>query len=372
MIPLLWLSVLYAVGLLALMLAAAYGFGGFILSRLQLQLSLHAGESAFFALALGLGMLSLSTLLLGSLGLLFTQSAWALLLVGLIVAWRTTAWRQRLPLRPRLALRWPTSGQFRNPLAWFSFLLIMVLLWSLLFAFFGHALLPPLDYDEVAYHLALPKLYIEHHRIVYVPFILQSNWPMNAEMLFTLALLLRSDILPHMIMLTVSVLTGYGIFSLGRRHFDGRVGVLGAALYASTPLVRRLSGSGLIDIALVFYVFAAVYAFALWMESERRGWLLIAGLLAGLAAGTKLTGAAFVALWSGIVLWNSRSRRRDWPTTAQDVAWFGLTAFVVVAPWYLRSYLFSGNPVWPFFHSLLGGKYWDALGTEYLVSFYST
>jgi len=350
------------------MLTAAYGLGHLVLRRLKL--SFHAGEGVFFALSLGLGVLSLSTLLLGSLGLLFPWIAWALLLGGLITAWRTTVWRQRLPTRPRLALHWPTIGQLRGPLGWFGVLLAVVLLWSFLFALLGFAVVPPLDYDEVAYHLALPKLYIEHHRIVCVPFILQSNWPMNAEMLFTLALLLGSDILPHLIILTMSVLMGYGIFSLSRRHFDARVGMLGAALYASTPLVRRLSGSGLIDIALVSYIFAAVYAFALWMESERRGWLLIAGLLAGLAAGTKLTGAAFAVLWSGVVLWDSHSRlHRAWSTAARDAAWFGLIAFVVVVPWYLRSYIFTGNPVWPFFHGILGGKYWDALGTEYLISF---
>jgi hypothetical protein len=33
-----------------------------------------------------------------------------------------------------------------------------------------------------------------------------------------------------------------------------------------------------------------------------------------------------------------------------------------VSPWYLKSYIYTRNPIWPFLNSLFGGQYWDAVG----------
>jgi hypothetical protein len=35
-------------------------------------------------------------------------------------------------------------------------------------------------------------------------------------------------------------------------------------------------------------------------------------------------------------------------------------AAVVASPWYIKSYLWTGNPVYPFFFDLFGGRYWTA------------
>jgi hypothetical protein len=34
-------------------------------------------------------------------------------------------------------------------------------------------------------------------------------------------------------------------------------------------------------------------------------------------------------------------------------------------PWLAKSYFFTENPVWPFFNSFFGGKYWDEEHQEY-------
>jgi hypothetical protein len=44
-------------------------------------------------------------------------------------------------------------------------------------------------------------------------------------------------------------------------------------------------------------------------------------------------------------------------------------SFLVVAPWYAKSWVHTGNPFWPFLQDLFGGNNWDPLGTEYLLGF---
>ncbi|MGC4046005.1 MAG: hypothetical protein QM758_19605 [Armatimonas sp.] len=47
--------------------------------------------------------------------------------------------------------------------------------------------------------------------------------------------------------------------------------------------------------------------------------------------------------------------RRAWK---QGVQW-GLVSLGVGAVWYLKSWCFAGNPVYPFAYSILGGRYWS-------------
>jgi len=186
------------------------------------------------------------------------------------------------------------------------------------------------------------------------------------EMLFTVSLMLGSDILVHLLILSTSALSGWGILVFSRRYFNRRVGLLALALYFSIPLVKRLSGIGLIDVALAFYAFAAVYAFNLWLEGHQTGWLIVAALLTGLAAGTKLTGAAFPLILGFILLVVQATRRLSaFTTRLRQVLLFVAVVSLMLVPWYARTYIDTGNPIWPFLYNVLGGKNWDALGDEY-------
>jgi hypothetical protein len=46
-----------------------------------------------------------------------------------------------------------------------------------------------------------------------------------------------------------------------------------------------------------------------------------------------------------------------------------MVSFAIVSPWFIKSWIQTGNPLWPFFQDVLGGRNWDALGTEYLIGF---
>jgi len=184
-------------------------------------------------------------------------------------------------------------------------------------------------------------------------------------MLFTFALLLGSDVLPHLMILSMAVLTAWGIGLFARRFFDRRVGWLAAALYISAPLVRRLAGTGLIDIGLTCFAFAAVYAFALYLNSRGEIALWLAAAYAGFAAGSKLMGAGIPLALSGILLIEEWHQKRSLKAVLGVLIRFVGVAFLLVLPWYIKSYLHTGNPVWPFLYKWLGGRSWDLLGDEY-------
>lgn len=357
------LLLLHNLGLLALLLVAVFGFGVPAVHGVGLH-NRAAPEFYLFSLALGLGILAHLMLGLGALGLLYQGAAWTLLVAGMLLGLLELV-RYRTAYRDAL-------DQIRLPerITWFTVLLTLLLIVNCLYPLLADALVPPLNWDEIAYHLAIPKIYVQHHAITYIPFIPYSNWPLETEMLFTLGLLLPSETLPHLISWACLLMTCWGLYLLGRRYFSVQVGLLAAVIFSATPMVGTLAGTALVELPLTLYTFLATFAFLIWLETcENSAWMLSA-LSGGLAAATKLNGA-LVSLVLGVLIVIAGLMRRQVQLKALAIRFvlFGLLAFAVVAPWYVKCWIQTGNPFWPFLQDTLGGRDWDALGSEYLLGF---
>ncbi|RMF72981.1 MAG: hypothetical protein D6738_09945, partial [Acidobacteria bacterium] len=77
----------------------------------------------------------------------------------------------------------------------------------------------------------------------------------------------------------------------------------------------------------------------------------LAGLFAGLAVGTKLTGAVTVAIPAGLLVVGlplAAARRRGPTHAAAAAALFGGSALVAFAPWAIRNAVVAGNPLHPY------------------------
>ncbi len=359
---------LVAFALVILLLIGAGGWGQlglWLLERLRPDRKFIASrwERRYFALVLGVGILSWLTLFLGLARLFYTATAVALISLGWIVGLILLRKGPEGPVADAADAPAKERGWLRRV---FAICLLILGAGSLLYSLLAHTLMPPHEWDEIAYHMALAKLYVDAHGIIYVPFIVHSNWPMNTEMLFSLGLLLGSDVAAHFITWFMSLGTATGLYLLGKRFFDRRVGLLAAVLYLTVPLIKRLSGTGLIDVSLAFYGTAALFAYAHYRRERSLPWVGLAGLFAGLAAGSKLMGGAYPLLLGVLIALDAlRGPRLTWRSFLTRAGLFGALGLLMVGPWYARSYAFTGNPIWPFLFQIFGGRNWDALGHEY-------
>lgn len=317
----------------------------------------------WLAATCGVGTLSVGTLLLGMIGLLYRSVFLVILLplagYGVLLLLRTPWDWQRL----RQLLLWEGDGWLVRTCA---YLLLFMSAGTLLWITLTHALMPPHEWDEVAYHLTIPQLYVAAHRIIYVPFIVTSNWPLNNEMLFGIALLFNADQATHLIMLAMTLMILPGMLFMARHSFADRTALIALALFLTVPLVKRLAGTGLIDVALGLYVLAAVVALDFWISERRWPWLALCGVMGGFAAGSKLTGGGFPILLGLLVIINEgRQRPIRLPVIVRHGLVYGCAGLLVAGPWYARSFILTGNPIWPFAFHVFGGRDWDALGDEY-------
>jgi hypothetical protein len=205
------------------------------------------------------------------------------------------------------------------------------------------------------YHLPGPQLFLEAGRILLLPDIWQANGPSTTEMLFTLGLAWRSDVFAKLVHLSYAVCLILATFAFGRR-FAGRVeGWTAVVLILGIPILPLWSTSAYTDIAWALYEFLALYALALWQASRDRRWLVISGLMMGWALGSKylaLGGLGVLGLW---VLWQERPR--GWKRMLASCMLWGVTAMLIASPWYVKNWLLSGNPLYPF---VFGGVGWSS------------
>lgn len=215
------------------------------------------------------------------------------------------------------------------------------------------------DWDSLAYHLAVPKLWLREGQIGYVPALHHSNFPFTVDNLFIWGQAWGGQHGAKAFMLATLILGLFAVFGLCRRWYGKAGGWWGAVGLAGMPVVLWESGTAYIDVAHGLYAaLACAYAAEAVVDPQRRERWLLGGLLLGLTLGSKFTGLQ-VALALGLVVLVGGAARKQWAPVAKGVGLAALVTLIVGGAWYARNTIQTGNPVYPFLYSVLGGREWD-------------
>lgn len=288
--------------------------------------------------ALGLALLAHGGLLLGFAGLL--EPGPVLLAVAAVHFFGLPAWREGFRARP------PAVGLAAGAAIAAPFLLF--------------ALYPPTAFDETLYHLPFARAFVASGGVPFLPDLRFPVFPQANEMLFALVMLFGSDVASHGVQLLMTLLTVAIVVGWGREAFPELGGVAGwiaAALFLGNPIVAALAGSGYVEPGLTLFATASLDSARRFRRTGERGWLVLAAVFAGTAADVKYLGLFFLGAVALAIVFSSRpiaSRLRD-------LFLFGAVAAVVVAPWYGRMLVHTGNPLFPFFPQVFGSTPWDPL-----------
>lgn len=252
-------------------------------------------------------------------------------------------WSRMEPALPKLGPGWGVLG------------------FSVVFATIGAISQPDAtEWDSLAYHLAVPKLWLAAGKITEIPFIHHSNFPQSVDGLFLWGLSWGGGAAGAKIFSVFFLLYGaLAIGSLAARRYGDKGAGPAVAAFASVPLVVWLSGTAYIDVAHGLYAGLGVVTAGLWLAGAG-SWLLPA-LLLGLAAGSKYTGLQSIVVVGVMVLLVAGLRDRR--LIRNGITMIAVAA-AFAAPWYVKNVVVKGNPVYPFFYSVLGGKDWTPFYAE--------
>jgi 4-amino-4-deoxy-L-arabinose transferase-like glycosyltransferase len=305
-------------------------------------------ENVILSVAVGFGIFSFLILSLSLLGFLYKELVLFILILFSIIFHKDII----LFLKEALVEIKNLPLLFRNASnTGFIFALISIILISFLINFIG-TIAPEIQYDALSYHLILPRIYIENHRIVEVPYIHQAYFA-STGMLYVLGLILSGQITAKLFSLCFGILITVAIASFGKRFFSLEVGIIAAVLFYVSPLVAWLSTTTYIDLAVVFFSFTALYALTLWWKTNRKGLLLLCGLISGLALSVKLNSALLLTpMGLSVIAINCHLSGKNVFKNLSNLAIFGLSILIVAAPWYLIIYFQKGDSVFSLYNAI--------------------
>jgi hypothetical protein len=378
--------------LVVLWLAAAAGWGAWPtewLLRVRGDSARTAVSlpSLLTAIAVGLGILGILILGLGSAGVLGFTTAWGLLGIGwvAVAAWIARRRRQSKSLSiegpappPRVTSASAAREAHCPAWRWFWLLAAPALSAALVSTMFPPGMLwkpeEPHGYDAVEYHLQVPREWYETGRIAPLEHNVFSYFPFGVEMHYLLAFHLRGGAwagmyLAQLIHLAMTALAAAaaGAFAI-RLSSDRRIAVIASVAGATVPFLAQLAPMAFNEGGLLLFGTLCVGWTVLAMRdllagkpSGRR--FVLAGVLAGLACGVKLTAGPLLLVGMPLAILAAAGRRAPRAAIA-GVLVFGLAGVAAFSPWLVRNAVWCGNPVFPEATSLFGKAHFTDVQVE--------
>jgi len=321
-----WAGHLRLIVVVVLLALAARGAGRPLAAWLR---SGHGPRASLAALALGAGAIGLAVLGAGLAGLAFAPLALAAALA--VAANGVRGWKVPRPAR-----------FFSARTAAFSAALLLGL-WVTLTG----NLAPEVSFDALGHHLLHPSIYLEHHKVIAVPWHFLSGNPALLEMQYLAAMLLggtpQAGKLVHFAwgLLVLAV-----IIAWARETLEEHWALAAAAVFLFLPYVQLVMMWAYVDLGA-----AGCLALTLWAVRAPRK-MALAGALGGLCAGVKITGV-FAPVIAGALAIAGGARRRE-------VLRAGAVFLAIAAPWGLKNWGFTGNPVAPLVPGIIPTLWWGA------------
>lgn len=409
------LSIVLTDGLPAILVLALAAVPGTVLLRAIVGNGMGGVGCAVYGAGLGVGILCLLEFGLGLAGRLDRASWIASFGAILLIATGTQALRIRRAIREDARVRLPSVEAAH----WLWLAVVPFAAVTMVVATAPPGVLWPEEgngYDVLEYHLAVPKTNYEAGRITCLPNNVYAAFPLNVEMLYLLAMVLRGGAIEGILMAQMfnALLACLAVAAVwaSARPLGPRAAVVAGTLTGTCGWLVYLSGVAYVENGLVLFTALALGAWMRWYAAGAGGqvaeaggradpgadasrpdaFALLSGLFAGLACGCKYTAAVLVAIPLGIMfVWQALSARCGAACPAERRTAFrgstspppeslretgeryrgsGIRAPLLFAlgllgtfgPWLARNAVTFGNPVFPLATRWIGYRpgVWDA------------
>jgi hypothetical protein len=321
-----------------------------LLSKLQLNRTLRISGS----FALGTGIVSLATLLLGLLGALNTLTTWGMMALGLVVILLHLLQAIRAK-----SLSIPSIDPWLLPLAGIVGI-VLVACFVPPGALWADA--EPNGYDVVEYHFQIPREWYESGVIEPLRHNVYSYFPFGIEMHYLLAMHLNGGPflgmyvaqLMHAMFIAMSVVATAGIAIA-----MGRSGTLAMLASGVCPWLLLLAPIGFNEGGLLLYGVLAIGMLILSSKMNSIRAVAAAGIFAGFACGVKLTAVPMVVIIPILAMLCLKATIARREVSLGALAMYGVISIGVFSPWLIRNLVWIGNPVFPEATSILGKAYFS-------------
>ncbi len=304
------------------------------------------GASLLTWLVIGVAVQAQLWLALGLLGMLRPAVVLGAAAVATLVGALVGGPRIRAAARALSAGRSDVSVRWLGGAAWLA-------LGAFLLVVFRLALWPTVFYDDLVYHVGVPRQALLTGSWPAMPGLHYSFMPAGWDALYVLPLALGGGNGPQLMNLIALGLWAWAVWRLALHGGGPAVAAAATALLVIAPVTGSLGAFAGNDLFVGLALTVALERL-LATRAERP---LTVGLLAGAAWGAKYSALPAAA---GIALAAALHRAGSFTRRLAGAAVIGAVTLALPLAWTLRSLVLTGNPVYPAFFGLFGGRYWSA------------
>lgn len=211
------------------------------------------------------------------------------------------------------------------------------------------ALGPEHAFDALWYHLTLPKIYLENHRLEYIPggLFYYSTMPQFTEMLYLVSIALGNEIIAKIIHFSFGILSLIVLYKLSRKFFSQKLSVLCLLIFSSNLVFAWESITAYIDLTRTFFEVLALERFLNFLEKKEKKFLFQSAFVLGFAIATKLLALGSLGIFTLLLIILERTRTLK--LSIKDILVYWYISILIVLPWLIFAFVNTQNPVYPFF-----------------------
>ncbi len=206
------------------------------------------------------------------------------------------------------------------------------------------ALLPPYAWDEQVYQIELLSRYLQNNSKAVLADNSYSAWPGFLQFFLLPGYACGGLNVPRLFNTLLSVLLACSLFSV-LRNYGGKNAVVLTCAVVLSPLFFILSRSVYAENTVALFLLSGFLALYRLRKIPYKAYLL-AGIFAGIAVSVKLTAAGGAAALFILACTDKKNRRY--------LLLFLGGVVISALPFYLRVWLDTGNPVYPFLSNVFG------------------
>ncbi|HPO09756.1 MAG TPA: glycosyltransferase family 39 protein, partial [bacterium] len=315
-----------------------FALGSLVVSRYRQ--SLRLGEEVALSVGLGTVITSALIFLLLLAGIFQPVAVVSVFLLLTLISARRGEYLAR---RVRTAL-WEAIRA--NPV-------LSAVAFVLLIPHFLSGMTPEVEVDSLWYHLGVPQFYLIRERLCEVPFCLPSHYPMNFHLQYVFSLLIGNDETAKIVVVFLFLPICALIYSLTRQRSDRKTALFAVILYLSMIHHRLPVMANVKSAVLLFSLLSTMFLWQ-WMEEKRESDFWISAFWCGIAIGTKFNALIFCLLLHTAVVFLWMAYQRNWRDAILRPVGYHAVGWTLLSPWMIKSYLYTGNPLYPLLSGLFG------------------
>jgi len=319
-------------------------------------------ERIAIAWTVGTGILPLAILVVGLIGQAKPMVLWGTVCAIGVVSWLIGLTREK----PQLKLVAPEI-KLPNAMALLVTIIIVVVAGIA-------AAAPPgtLEWDTLSYHFAVPKAWLRAGRIYFIPYDHHSNFPFTMQLGYMTMLAAASEAAAKWLHTLCGLSLTISVYATTRRLLPSAktAPLIAVLVLLGTPMVFWEMTVAYVDVATTLFAWMSLSILLLLSStegqespttSERMQMLVLSAVLMGCALGTKMTVLLFWGMIIvGMLAYGFFVRRKQFDIAIKHAGLWGGIALLVGSPWYIKTWSYTGSPVYPYFYGIFGGRYWTS------------